>query len=109
MGSLVVVVVEVLGQHPSKMLLAERDDVGEQLASNAADEALDIGVEVGAVARELDGGDAGVAKDFAGIDGEDRVVVQDEMSLVSQEAIEVVADGARAETVGQGRRVRELV
>lgn len=60
---LAVVVLDVLSDDSPEMALAERNDVVEAFAADAANEALGEGVEVGALGRKPQGFNPGVAQD----------------------------------------------
>ena len=82
---------KVLADEPTQVSLAERDHAREQLASDAANEAFRESVQVRRKGRQLDRLNSRVTQDIACLLREDRVIVQDEVSLVTEESVEVVA------------------
>jgi hypothetical protein len=63
MVPLFVVVEEVLADRGAQMVLTEEHELVEALALDGTDEALGIGVQIGAARRQADGRDAGRGED----------------------------------------------
>ena len=106
MGTARVVVLEVLSDQPTQVPLAEWHHAREQLAPDAANEPLGESIQVRRKRRQLDRLNPSMAKHIACLFRKDRIVVQDEVSLVTQESVEVV--GEFAEDVGAPQAVALL-
>ena len=87
MVSFGVIMVDVFGDHRAQMTLAEQNDVVETVLSDRENESFGEGIQIRAVGRQYQRLHTAVAQQPAERAGVDRVSVENEMSLVSQEAV----------------------
>ena len=107
------IVVDILPDGPAQMPLSERDEPIEAFAPNGKNEPLGESVQVRAARGEADHLDPLACESIAELSGVERVSIDDQLALPSQEArrlIEVTERslGAGIEQLRAGTRLHEV-